>query len=121
MEGTPADLISKIYPSISTISLTAQYLVSRAILAIANVDITRLNNFTLEMMRGEWHLSKSVDEAADPADRETISPEFFHQTYEPLLPPHILRLKVGMPVMLLRNLDPPRLCNGTRIQLRFIG
>lgn len=121
MEGTPVDLISKIYPFISTVPLIAQYLASRAILAIANVDVTRLNNLTLEMMRGKWQMSKSVDEAADPADRETFPPEFFHQIYEPSLPPHILRLKVGMPVMLQRNLDPPRLCNGTRIQLRFIG
>lgn len=26
-----------------------------------------------------------------------------------------------MPIMLLHNLDPPRLYNDTRIQLRFIG
>ena len=31
------------------------------------------------------------------------------------MPPHILRLKVGMPVMLLRNLDPGSgHCNGSR-------
>lgn len=94
IEETSGDLISKIYPSISTIPLTAQYLASRAILDIANVDVTRLNNLTLEMMRGEWQLSKSVDEAADPADRATFPPVFFHQIYEPSLPPHILRHKV---------------------------
>jgi hypothetical protein len=32
------------------------------------------------------------------------------------LPPHELRLKQGVPVMLLRNLDPRQgLCNGTRL------
>lgn len=66
-------------------------------------------------------MSKIVDKAADPADKQTFLPEFFHQIYEPFLPLHILRLKVGMPIILLRNLDPPKLCNGTRIQLKFIG
>jgi ATP-dependent DNA helicase PIF1 len=32
------------------------------------------------------------------------------------LPPHELRFKPGMPVMLLRNIDPHNtLCNGTRM------
>lgn len=51
MKGTPVDLISKIYPFIATILLTIQYLTSCAILAVANVDVTRLNNLTFEMMR----------------------------------------------------------------------
>ena len=33
----------------------------------------------------------------------------------PEFPSHRLQLKVGMAVLLLRNLDPPRLCNGTRL------
>ena len=31
------------------------------------------------------------------------------------LPPHIINLKIGVPIILLRNTDPPRLCNGTRL------
>jgi ATP-dependent DNA helicase PIF1 len=35
------------------------------------------------------------------------------------IPPHILKLKIGCPVILLRNLDPTnRLCNGTRLVVR---
>lgn len=37
------------------------------------------------------------------------------------LPSLKLRLKVGVPVMLMRNLDPPRLCNGTRLQVTYLG
>ncbi|XP_016164348.1 ATP-dependent DNA helicase PIF1-like [Arachis ipaensis] len=38
------------------------------------------------------------------------------------LPPHKLILKVGVPVMLLRNIDQSSgLCNGTRLQVRKLG
>ena len=34
------------------------------------------------------------------------------------MPQHMLQLKVGAPIILLRNMDPPRLCNGTRLQVK---
>ncbi|XP_008178766.1 uncharacterized protein LOC103307981 [Acyrthosiphon pisum] len=34
---------------------------------------------------------------------------------------HKLELKVGVPVLLMRNLDAPRLCNGTRLRVTELG
>ncbi len=62
-----------------------------------------------------------MNETVDLADREIFPLKFFRQIYEPSLPPHILWLKFEMLVMLLYNLDLPRLCSGTKIQLRFIS
>ena len=57
---------------------------------------------------------------ADPA--QTPPPELL-QTFNPSsLPPSKLRLKVGAPVILLRNLYPKQgLCNGTRMVVTHIG
>ena len=32
----------------------------------------------------------------------------------PGMPPHILKLKLGVPIMILRNMEPPKTTNGTR-------
>ncbi|GBN46963.1 hypothetical protein AVEN_24932-1 [Araneus ventricosus] len=37
------------------------------------------------------------------------------------VPSHKLRLKIGVPVLLMRNLDAPRLCNGTRLQIMHLS
>lgn len=34
--------------------------------------------------------------------------------------PHNLKLKVEIPIILLRNLNPPKLCNGTRLQIKVM-
>ncbi|AQK71525.1 hypothetical protein ZEAMMB73_Zm00001d016710 [Zea mays] len=60
----------------------------------------------------------SFDTAVD--DPNNYYPSEFLNTLTPNgLPPHVLKLKVGCPIMLLRNIDPANgLCNGTRLVVR---
>ncbi|XP_015955005.1 uncharacterized protein LOC107479378 [Arachis duranensis] len=56
------------------------------------------------------------------SDLDTITPDVLNAISCSGLPPHQLTLKVGVPVMLLRNIDQSNgLCNGTRLQVRKLG
>ena len=57
----------------------------------------------------------------NPKDNEIFPNEYWNKFYKPLLLPYKLRLKVGTLVILIRNLDTPRLCNRTRILLTKYG
>ena len=46
--------------------------------------------------------------------------EFFNSLDIPGIPQHILSLKIGTPIILLRNINPPRMCNGTRLAVKKI-
>ena len=97
------------------------YLSERAILAIANKDVASINSKIMMRMPGELTIYWSVDRAASEEDEELFPTEYFNAFYEASLPPHKLCVKPGVPVMLLRNLDPPRLCNGTRLRITQCG
>jgi hypothetical protein len=93
----------------------ADTLSRRAILAPYNEVVVALNKTLLESMPGAQSAFLFVDQCAAHC-AAAYPTEFLHAIDVPELPPHELRLKVGCPVLLLRNLDPSNgLCNGTRL------
>lgn len=60
----------------------------------------------------------SVDTVTEQEDCTTYPTEFLNSLSPRGLPSHKLTLKIGTPIILLRNLDPPRLCNGTRLIIK---
>ncbi|GBL71822.1 hypothetical protein AVEN_75956-1, partial [Araneus ventricosus] len=55
---------------------------------------------------------KSVDAEMDKEQAVYFPTEFLNSWNPPLVPPHILNLKVGSSIMLLRNLDNPNYAMG---------
>ena len=44
--------------------------------------------------------------------------EFFNSLDIPGIPQHILSLKIGMPIIPVRNINPTRMCNGTWLAVK---
>ena len=116
-------LIDTVFPDfqshISDPNSAAQWVADRAILAMRNTDVDRLNNAVLERLPGDTLCSYSADSIADPDDASNYPIEFLNQLSFSGLPNHQLVLKPGVPVILLRNIDVVHsLCNGTRLIVR---
>ena len=115
-------LIDKVYPNLYRPgTVDREYLSQRAILAIANKDVAKINSKLMTRIPGELTTYWSVDRAFSEEDEDLFPTEYFNAFYEASLPPHKLCVKPGVPVMLLRNLHPPRLCNGTRLRVTRCG
>jgi ATP-dependent DNA helicase PIF1 len=54
----------------------------------------------------------------EPEEATQYPTEFLNSLEPTGLPPHILTLKTGCPVMLLRSIDPSKLCNGSRLIIK---
>lgn len=114
-------LINFIYDIDTLQKPTAEKLQEKAIVCPKNETADIINARVLGMLRGHTTVYTSLDEAVphgnDGGATELLYPtEYLNTLTFPGLPPHNLHLKVGAPVMLLRNLNSAEgLCNGTRM------
>ena len=82
-----------------------------------NDCVHKLNLQIQNMMLTNSRTYKSVD-IMDPSQALLFPVEFLNSLEPTGIPSRNLQLKVGVPIMLLRNLDPPELCNGTRLSVK---
>lgn len=113
------ELITKVYPDIDSIlQKDFEWFCSRAIVCPRNNAVNEINNIILKKVPGDLRLYKSIDTVVQVEDAINYPQEFLNSLSPPALPPHELYLKIGVPIILLRNLSPPNLCNGTRLQIK---
>ncbi|KAL9992859.1 putative DNA helicase [Helianthus debilis subsp. tardiflorus] len=117
-QNSITQLINAVFPSLQNNVHSSDYIISRAILTTKNDSVDEINDKMIDMFQGEEKVYYSFDEAED--DHHNYYPtEFLNSLTVSGLPPHKLRLKIGCPIILLRNIDPSHgLCNGTRLICR---
>ncbi|GFX68474.1 uncharacterized protein TNCV_2004881 [Trichonephila clavipes] len=85
--------------------------------ATINDQVSVLNERMLDKIHGESQTYLSINTVCNPDEAVNYPTEFLNSISVPGLPPHKLELKIGVPFILLRNLNPPKLCNGTRLRV----
>eukprot|EP00267_Zea_mays_P053525 XP_020406662.1 uncharacterized protein LOC103652634 [Zea mays] len=112
------NLIDFAFPNLNENMSDSTYITSRAILSTRNDWVDMINVKMIDRFQGEHMVYHSFDSAMDDP-HNYYPPEFLNTLTPNGLPPHVLKLKVGCPVILLRNIDPANgLCNGTRLVVR---
>ena len=89
-----------------------------AILTPCNEASFELNRRITGKLEGEGKIYSSIDSVDCDSEEEARNYplEFINNQTPSGMPPHELFLKIGTPIMLLRNLNPAQgLCNGTRM------
>ncbi|KAF8116963.1 hypothetical protein N665_0013s0022 [Sinapis alba] len=100
-------------------NMNPKFFQERAILCPTNEDVNTINEYMLDKVNGEEYIYLSSD-SIDPSDTRSVNdeglgPDFLNSIKVSGLPNHSIRLKIGCPVMVLRNIDPTGgLMNGTR-------
>ncbi|XP_029342163.1 uncharacterized protein LOC115033546 [Acyrthosiphon pisum] len=117
---TKNELIESVFLDILNNYLDQNWLSQRDILAAKNNDVDKINFQIQQLLPGDFMSFKSIDTTVDENEAVYFPTEFLNSLEILGMPPHKLRLKIGLPVIILRNLYPPKLCNGTRLVIKRI-
>ncbi|XP_026425235.1 uncharacterized protein LOC113321555 isoform X2 [Papaver somniferum] len=114
-EDSVDTLIEVVFPNLLDKGMDKDYMVVRGLITPLNEHVDKLNGNIINMFPGDEVTYHSFDSVQDDT-RNLYQQEFLNSMSPGGLPPHILVLKLGSPIMLLRNIDPKNgPCNGTRL------
>ncbi|GFU03130.1 ATP-dependent DNA helicase [Trichonephila clavipes] len=118
--ATKDELIKNIFPDLRHNYTDHAWLRERAILVAKNLVVDAINFKIQQSPPGNEITLKSIDTVVDPDEVVNYPVAFLNSLDLPGMPPHNLRLKIGLPIILLQKLKAPKLCNGTRLVIKKI-
>jgi hypothetical protein len=116
-------LIDSIYDDFASYHASLEYLAARAIVCPTNAVVDAINDRIAGRVQAETWEYLSADRIAPGSEQipnvdVLYTEDILNTITQPNYPNHRLVLKVGMPVILLRNLNQAMgLCNGTRLMI----
>ena len=106
----------KIFPDLADNIEDHNWIEGRAILAPTNKEVQMLNDILSAKLPGSSEVMRSADQLERTEEVLHFNVEYLNSLTPSGCPPHSLNLKPGIPLMLLRNLNPREsLCNGTKL------
>ena len=116
-EGKAMEMFcDKIFPHIVDNIMNPDWVEGRALLAPTNREVHMLNEILSSKLPGSAEVFRSADQLERSDQVLHFNVEYLNSLTPSGCPPHALDLKPGMPLMLLRNLNPREgLCNGTKL------
>src|SRR5437588_904756 len=125
--GKIEELCDELYPQVLLDEAVTSHgtLIGGAILAFKNDTVNDFNDLLLDRMPGTEHrfeASNQVELSEDAAASEPYAVEYLQSINLASIAPSCLRLKLGVPLILIRNLSSRNgMCNGTRLRLLGVG
>ncbi|XP_026432467.1 ATP-dependent DNA helicase PIF1-like [Papaver somniferum] len=117
-DASLSQLIDVPFPNSVENARDVDYMVNRALITPLNEYVEKLNDRVLNIFPGKEVLFYSLD-SLDDDTHCLYQQEYLNNNAPGGLPSHILKLKIGAPIMLLRNVDAKNgLCNGTRLIIK---
>ena len=114
-------LAEHVYPNLSQSFNKPGWMNNRAILAPTNKQVDQINNLIADSFPGKPIVLTSSDEVINTDDFQRYNVQYLNSLSSSGLPNHRFFIKPGMPLMLMRNLNPKMgLCNGSRLIFKKI-
>jgi hypothetical protein len=115
-EQSMKSFCKQIFPGIEENIRSPGWLEGRAIMAPTNKEVNTINELIMEWLPGESTKLSSADTLDNQNDAFRFNVEYLNSLTPNGFPSHMLSLKPGMPLMLMRNINPKQgLCNGTKL------
>ena len=101
---TLGELKDRVFPNLSRNLSNLEWVRDRAILAPRNARVRMINSQLLAEVQSQSRIYCSIDTCCDQEQAVNFPTEYLNSLKISGMPDHLLELKVGVPVMLLRNL-----------------